>query len=100
MRPAGCSPDYSMILARSSPEEVLLAEELPVLDEALLAELVPAVGALEALGVPVLVQDLQDEPVQDEEAAASALRDAVYKTKQKESCASCPRKQMILAAYC
>ena len=58
-----------------SPEEVHLAEDVAVPDEALVLEWLVAVRTLQALGVPVLVQDPEDEPVQDHHPAAGALRD-------------------------
>ena len=59
--------------ARLSPEEVLLAEDAPVLGEALLGQQALAVRALETLGVPRLVEHLEDELVEDGVAAFRAL---------------------------
>lgn len=56
-------------------EEVLLAVDAPGPGEAPVSQLHLAVCTLEAGAVPVSVQDLQDELVQDVLVAASALRD-------------------------
>lgn len=55
--------------------EVLFAEDLTTSGVALVGELYVAVCALEALGVPRLVQDLQDEPIDNGTVAASTDRD-------------------------
>ena len=55
------------------PEKVFPAVDVGVFDEALFPERRVARGAGEALGVPGLVEHLEDEPVQDEAAARSAL---------------------------
>ena len=57
------------------PREVLFAEDLTTSGVALVGELYVAVCALEALGVPRLVQDLQDEPIDNGTVAASTDRD-------------------------
>lgn len=56
-------------------EEVFLAVDAPGPGEAPVSQLHLAVRTLEARAVPVSVQDLQDELVQDMLVAASALRD-------------------------
>ena len=63
---------------RGLPEEILLAIDITVPDEALLAERLAAVGTLQTFGMPVVVQHLQDEPVQDEETASDALGNCGY----------------------
>ena len=54
------------------PEEVLTAEESAVAREALVGERTPTVGALDALGVPDAVEDIEQEPVEDRAVAAGA----------------------------
>ncbi len=76
-----------------SPEEVLLAVDVAVPDEALLVEGLAAVGALEALGVPVLVQDLQHEAVQDEQPAPDALRDRRWQQETVLKCTTGTARQ-------
>ena len=66
------------------PEEVLPAEDLVVLDEALLSERLSTDGAGETLGVPWLVHNLQDEPVQDHPTAGAALGDGGW--NENSSC--------------
>lgn len=61
--------------SRYSLEEVFLAIDAAGTGEAALGQLHLAVGALEARAVPVSVQHLEDEFVQDVLAAAGALRD-------------------------
>lgn len=61
--------------SRYSLEEVFLAIDAAGTGEAALGQLHLAVGALEARAVPVAVQHLEDEFVQDVLAAAGALRD-------------------------
>lgn len=61
--------------ARYSLEEVLLAVDAAGAGEAAVGQLHLAVGALEAGAVPVPVQHLQDELVQDVLVAAGALGD-------------------------
>lgn len=62
-------------------EEVFLAVDTPRPGEAPVSQLHLAVCTLEAGAVPVSVQDLQDELVQDMLVAASALRDLCGKRK-------------------
>lgn len=57
-------------------KKVLLAKDHPVACETLVGELAAAVRALEAPRVPRAFQHLEDEPVQDELVAATALGDA------------------------
>lgn len=56
------------------PEEVVLAENLRVPNEAFVAEDIVALGAFEALRVPAFVQDFEDETVHDEMAATGTFR--------------------------
>ena len=63
----------------SLPEEVLLAEHLGVPYEAGVGELFFARRALEALCVPGLVQNLQDEAVQNEQTTPYTLGDGGWK---------------------
>jgi hypothetical protein len=65
-----------LIYSEYSLEEVLLAEDLTITGETLVAELPATLAALEALRVPRSVQHLQDEAVQNQFLAASTLRDA------------------------
>lgn len=60
---------------QNSLEEVLLAVYIPRPRETLVRQRRLAVGALETLGVPVSVQHLEDELIQDVLAAARTLRD-------------------------
>ena len=57
------------------PEKISLAENVAVSDKALVLEGLVAVRALQALRVPVLVEDAEDEPVQDHHPAPGAFRD-------------------------
>jgi hypothetical protein len=65
-----------LICSEYSLEEVLLAEDLAISSETLVAQLSTALAALEALGVPRAVQHLQDEAVQNQLLTAPALGDA------------------------
>lgn len=56
-------------------EEIFLAVNAVPAAEALLGQLRLAVGAFQALAVPVPVQDFEDEPVHDVLVAAGAQRD-------------------------
>lgn len=56
-------------------EEILLAVDASCPGETFVRQRCLAVGALEALGVPVSVQHLQDELVQDVLTTACTLRD-------------------------
>ena len=51
------------------PEEVLTAEESAVAREALVGERTATLAALDALGVPHAVEDVQQEPVEDRAVA-------------------------------
>lgn len=64
-----------MLLRGYSLEEILLAIDAAGPGEAALGQLHLAIGALEAGAVPVPVQDLEDELVQDVLVAAGALGD-------------------------
>ena len=55
------------------PEEVLFAEDIAVLEETLVVELVSAARALQTLGMPILIQDLENKPIQDKQTTAGAL---------------------------
>ena len=57
-----------------SPEEVLPAVNLALAEEALLRQVGLAVAALHALGVPLPVQKVQQEAVQDGPLASGTLR--------------------------
>ena len=57
-------------------EEVLLAEDLAISSETLVAQLSTALAALQALSVPRAIQHLQDEAVQNQLLTATTLRDA------------------------
>ena len=61
--------DYSL-------EEVLLAEDLAISSETLVAKLPTALTALETLGVPRAVKHLQDEAVQNQLLTPTTLGDA------------------------
>ena len=56
-----------------APKKVTLAINIAVSDKALVLEVVIAVGTLEAFGVPVLIQDPENKPVQDHHSTSSAL---------------------------
>lgn len=75
----GCAP------ARYSLEEILLAVDAASPGEAAVGQLHLAVGTLEAGAVPVPVQDLEDELVQDVLVAASALGDLWARGGEKSS---------------
>ena len=60
---------------QNSLEEVIFAVDVSRPREALVRQRCLAVGTLEALGVPVSVQHLEDELVQDVLATPRALRD-------------------------
>lgn len=64
-------------------EEVLLAVDAPGPGEAPVSQLHLAVCTLEAGAVPVSVQDLQDELVQDVLVAASALGDLCGERRER-----------------
>lgn len=66
-------------------EEVFLAVDAPGPGEAPVGQLHLAVRTLEARAVPVSVQDLQDELVQDMLVAASALRDLCGERRERHS---------------
>lgn len=78
---SGCPPPPAFSPSATTPsrphalEEVLLAIHSVPTAEALLGQLRLAVGAFQALAVPVPVQDLEDEPVHDVLVAAGAQRD-------------------------
>ncbi len=55
-----------MIYWSELPEEIVFAENFAVSHETLIFQLVAAVGALEAFGVPILIQHFEDESVEDE----------------------------------
>ena len=57
-----------------SPEEVLPAVDLAFPEEALLRQVGLAVAALHALGVPLPVEEVEQEAVQDGPLAAGTLR--------------------------
>jgi len=65
-----------LICSEYSLEEVLLAEDLAISSETLVAQLSTALTALEALGVPRAVQHLQDEAVQNQLLTPTTLGDA------------------------
>jgi hypothetical protein len=71
-----------LICSEYSLEEVLLAEDLAISSETLVAQLSTALTALEALGVPRAVQHLQDEAVQNQLLTPTTLGDAGCKQKQ------------------
>lgn len=79
-----------------SLEEVLLAVDTPGPGEAPVGQLHLAVCTLEAGAVPVSVQDLEDELVQDMLVAASTLGDLCGKRREKQHepsvqpCSQCP----------
>jgi len=54
------------------PEEVLTAEEAAVSREALVCQRTATLAALDALGVPHAVENVQQEPVEDRTVAAGA----------------------------
>lgn len=56
-------------------EKILLAEDHAVSGKTLVGELTPTLGTLETARVPRPLQDLEDEAVEDQLVAASALRD-------------------------
>ena len=60
------------------PEEILPAEDFVVLDETFLPERLGTDSTGETLGVPGLVNNLQDEPVQDHPSTRTALRYGRY----------------------
>ena len=60
------------------PEEILPAEDLIVLDETFLPERLGTHSAAQTLGVPGLVHNLQDEPVQYHPSAGATLRYGGY----------------------
>lgn len=64
-------------------EKILLAEDHAVPGETLVGELTPTLGTLETARVPRPLQHLEDEAVEDQLVAASALRDTRCKTKTK-----------------
>jgi len=57
------------------PEKVCFAKDVTVPNEAFVLEGLVAVRALQALGVPVLVQDAENEPIQDHHSTSSAFWD-------------------------
>lgn len=65
-----------LICSEYSLEEVLLAEDLAISSETLVAQLSTALTALEALGVPRAVQHLQDEAVQNQLLTSTTFGDA------------------------
>lgn len=66
-------------------EEVFLAVDAPGPGEAPVRQLHLAVCTLEARAVPVSVQDLQDELVQDMLVAAGTLRDLCGERRERQS---------------
>lgn len=66
-------------------EEVLLAVDASCPGETFVRQRCLAVGALEALGVPVSVQHLQDELVQDVLTTACTLRDLCDGNKSSDT---------------
>ena len=63
----------SWALGSVLPEEIFSAEHLVVLHEALVSERLGAGAAAETLGVPWLVNNLEDEPVQDHSSTWTTL---------------------------
>ena len=63
----------SILSLKFAPKKVTLAIDIAVSDKALVLEVVIAVGALEAFGVPVLIQDPENKPIQDHHSTSSAL---------------------------
>lgn len=74
MRRVGCD----------SLEEVLLAVDAPGPGEAPVSQLHLAVCTLEAGAVPMSIQDLQDELIQDVLIAASTLGDLYGEKRERE----------------
>ena len=57
------------------PEEVFFAEDVVISHKALFFELFVAMCAFEALGVPAIVEDLEDEPIKYQKSTSRALWD-------------------------
>lgn len=80
---------------RDSLEEVLLAVDAPSPGEAPVSQLHLAVHALEAAAVPVSIQDLQDELIQDVLVATSTLGN-LYGEKRERDSVSLPQLDQAL----
>ena len=55
------------------PEKVIFAVDIAVPDKALFRQAFVAVGTLQAFRVPILVQHLVNEPIQDHQSATGAF---------------------------
>jgi len=66
------------------PKEVVLAVGVSGSNEAFVHQVGPAVGALQALGVPRTFQNFQNEPVQDETVASGTSRNGGYITIKRK----------------